>query len=57
MVAMKTNQSEELQQHLHQMHATVSHTDLSFRLAIPHAHTVSHMAAYPTLAGAHCLQT
>ena len=56
MEAMKTKQSEELQQHLHQMHATVSHADLSFRLATTHAHTVSHMAAYHTLANAHCLQ-
>ena len=56
MEAMKTKQSEELQQHLHQMHATVSHADLSFRLANTHAHTVSHMAAYHTLANAHCLQ-
>lgn len=56
MEAIKTKQIEELQQHIHQMHATVSHTDLSFRLATTHAHTVSHMAAYHTSADAHCLQ-
>ena len=55
MEAVKTKQSEELQQHIHQMHAAVSHANLSFRLAdCSCTHITTH--AYHTMANAHCLQ-
>ena len=43
MEAMKTKQTEELQQHIHQMHAAVSRANLSFRFADrPCTHITTH---------------
>ena len=55
MEAMKTKQSEELQQHIHQIHAAVSHQSLSSHLADHPSHRVAHMAASQSFPDAHCL--
>ena len=43
MEALKTKQREELQQHIHQIHAAVSHLYIPFILQTTHAHTVAQM--------------